>query len=302
MAEVEAGALDARGYRVVDGGVEAVVAADFGPRVVWLGFTGGANLFAELPDVTQDTSLGTWRIRGGHRLWHSPEGMPRSYAPDNDPVSVELSDGWVQVSQNAEPGTGIAKSLRLTAKGDYFQVDHTLTNGGMWPVELAPWALSVMAPGGVALLRPAQARHPDNLLPNRLLALWPYTDVTDQRLTLGCELYLLRQAPAGPPIKIGLNSDGGWAAYWLDGQLLIKRFPFEAEGRYPDGGCTVECYANEAMLELESLGPLRLLEPGQSAYHTEQWYLFKEVALPLHDEKAALAMLDHYLSRTSAPG
>jgi len=290
-------------YRLSDGSREVIVAADIGPRVVRLGFVGGPNLFAELPQHSQTTPYGDWHLYGGHRLWHSPESLPRSYYPDNDPCLVETGEDWVSVAQPVEPPTGIAKSIRLSLGEGYFEVEHNLTNEGLWPVELAPWALSVMAPGGAAVLQAATAQDPQNLLPNRTLVLWPYTDLTDPRLTFGRELIVLRQSvDAAGPIKIGLNNDGGWAAYVLGQQLFLKRFSVDVFADYPDNGCTVECYTNPEMLELESLGPLVLLEPSESTYHTEHWYLFDDAALPLEDEVALLDAINGYLCRTSEPG
>jgi hypothetical protein len=289
-------------YRLTDGRLEAIVATDIGPRVLRLGFVGGRNEFAEL-DASQPTPYGEWRIYGGPRLWHSPEAMPRSYYPDNDPCTVDVDEDSVTVVQPTEPPTGVQKTMRLTMGEGYIEVDHILTNEGLWPVEAAPWALSVMAPGGTAILQAAKERDPDNLLPNRSLILWPYTDLTDPRLVLGRDLILLHQrTDAAGPIKLGVNNDSGWAAYYNQNHLFIKRFAVDIFAVYPDNGCTVECYTNAQMLELESLGSLVLLEPGESAYHTERWYLFEAPGLPLGAEVALLEAVNSHLSRTGEPG
>jgi len=289
-------------YKLTADGVEVVVTADVGPRVVRLGFVGDVNEFAELPNEVMATPFGEWRILGGHRLWHAPEAMPRSYHPDNLPLSAEVGDDYVELTQPIEAGTGIIKAMRLTIGDGFFDIEHVLTNGGVWPVELAPWALSVMAPGGVAVLRQAVACDPARLLPNRTVVAWPYTDLRDSRLTLGRDLVLLRQDRAATgPVKVGINSDAGWAAYYNHGHLFIKRFTVDPIAAYPDNGCTVECYTNASMLELESLGPLVLLEPGEATYHVERWYLLPRVSLPLDDEAALLEDVIGRLDRTSEP-
>ena len=62
---------------------------DAGPRLVRLLVAGSdQNLLAELPEATQPTPYGDYHILGGHRLWHSPEAMPRSYLPDNEGIQV----------------------------------------------------------------------------------------------------------------------------------------------------------------------------------------------------------------------
>jgi hypothetical protein len=61
--------------------------------------------------------------------------------------------------------------------------DHSLTNQGLWPIETAPWAITQLKPGGVAIL-PQQVgpADPDGVQPNRTLALWPYTDIGSAHL------------------------------------------------------------------------------------------------------------------------
>ena len=67
--------------RISNGTVELIIATDYGPRVMRYALAGSGpddNVFATIPGVTVKSELGDWYIRGGHRLWHAPEGMPRS--------------------------------------------------------------------------------------------------------------------------------------------------------------------------------------------------------------------------------
>ena len=293
-------------YRISAGNLEAIVTADYGPRVIRFGFKGGPNELGELPHLSMDTPYGQWRIRGGHRLWHAPEASPRSYIPDNGPLEVEIEGDSVRVTAPVEVATGIRKSMRLIPGENYIDVEHALTNAGLWPVELAPWAITIMAAGGTAIIQQAVDRDPANLLPNRLLRLWPYTDLRDPRIVLGTDLVQLRQdSSASGPTKLGLNNDSGWAAYYNrrngEGHLFIKRFTIEPLVVYPDNGCTVESYTNPEFLELESLGPLVLLEPGEATYHVERWYLMGGVSLDLDDEDALMQDLTDLLECTTDP-
>ena len=61
--------------------IELVITLDVGPRVIRLGTPGGQNLFKEFEDQMGKTSGTEWMSFGGHRLWHSPEVFPRTYAP-----------------------------------------------------------------------------------------------------------------------------------------------------------------------------------------------------------------------------
>jgi hypothetical protein len=59
--------------------------------------------------------------------------------------------------------------------------------------------------------------------------------------------------------------------------LFVKKVNVETGAKYPDFGCNFEIYADMHSLELETLGPLRNLEPGETAEHIEHWWLFRGV-------------------------
>ncbi len=44
---------------------------------------------------------------------------------------------------------------------------------------------------------------------------------------------------------------------------------------YPDFGCNCETYTAGTFIELESLGPLEVVAPGESVQHLERWSLFE---------------------------
>ncbi|MDZ7702866.1 MAG: hypothetical protein U5L04_00085 [Trueperaceae bacterium] len=280
-------------YRLTNGVIDLVITLDVGPRVIRAGFVGQANLFYEHPDHVGLQGGAEWRLYGGHRLWCAPEAKPRTYYPDNEPVALEerLEDQtpFVRVTAPVETTTGIQKQLDLTLWPDHnhVRVTHRLYNRGMWPVDLAPWALSVMKPGGVAVVPlPPRGEHPRDLLPSSTLALWPYTDLSDPRWTWGRRHILLRQdAQAPQPQKFGASVSEGWAAYVVDGYAFVKCFRHQPEARYPDLESSVEVFTNQAMLELETLGPLARLDNGATVEHTEDWFLFDNVPTPERDDE-----------------
>jgi hypothetical protein len=266
-------------YRLASGDLELIVSGDVGPRIIRLGFVGEENEFAEFAEHLGQTGGAEWRIYGGHRLWHAPEDRTRSYFPDNEPIEVKDENGTLRVAQPPETTTGIQKELAIKFQGPHrLTVRHYLRNVGLWPVELAPWALSVMAPDGIGIVPQPTKAHPDGLLPNRVVVLWPYTDMTDGRLHWGSRFILLRQDQnAQTPAKLGLSASDGWGAYLRQGHLFLKVFEHVEAAAYPDHGCSLEMYTNNRMLELETLGPLQHLAPGDAVEHLEHWFLFRGV-------------------------
>lgn len=269
-------------YRLTNGTVEVIVTTDVGPRVIRYGFVGGENILAELPDAKVTTEFGEWKPWGGHRLWHAPEAIPRSYSPDNDPVEFKIEGtDTIRLIQPVEPKTGIQKEMTVTLAptGTGVTVHHKLTNRGVWGVTLAPWALTIMRGGGTTILPQEPYRsHDDYVLPARPLVLWHYTDLMDPRWTLGRKyIHLKTVKEMTEPQKVGIACKAGWAAYHRQGVLFIKRFPYNEQGHYPDYGSNCETYTAGDFMEVETLGPLAHLEPGQSAEHTERWRLYDKV-------------------------
>ncbi len=265
--------------RLTNGKVELIATTDVGPRIIRFGFVGGQNLFREYKESAGLIGGEEWRLYGGHRLWHAPEAMPRTYAPDNSTVAYKFENNTLKLSQTVEASTGIEKQIEVTLddKEDRVSLVHRLINRNLWEVELAPWCLSVMAQGGRAIL--PQERfipHTEELLPARPLVLWYYTNMADPRWKWSTRYIQLQQDPSNSkPQKIGIRNTLGWAAYQLGEDLFIKRFPFDDKASYIDYGSNNEIFTNEAMLEVESVGPVTRLAPGAQVEQKETWYLFK---------------------------
>ena len=266
--------------RISNREVEAIVTRDVGPRILRFAFQGERNILGELPGQLGGQGEKTWMIRGGHRLWIAPEAKPRSYEPDNVPVKISVSGSRVTTLQ--EPGalTGIQKriDLELAPDRNLLTLTHRLTNRGRKPFALAPWALTVMAKRGTAIIpMPEKIPHFKRLTHNQQWSLWGYTDLSDPRWTIRPRYMLFRQDPKRPPNKLGIAHREGWVAYHLGSTLFVKRFDHVKNGVYPDGGVNFETFSNEDILELESLGPLVTLAPGKSAVHREVWSLHRNV-------------------------
>jgi hypothetical protein len=266
--------------RLANDQVELLVTRSAGPRILSLRFLDGENLLAEQPDaVAQRPDGSLYHFIGGHRLWHAPEHMPRTYVLDNIPVEIEpIADGLL-VRQPVEAETGMEKTIRIGLRVDVPQitVTHTLVNRGLWPVECAAWAITQFKTGGLAIL--PQADEDTGLLPNRNLAIWPYADMSTPNLRLG-RRHILLQANMQSPFKIGFPNPRGWLAYWNMGVLFVKQADYLPEAHYYDFGSSSECYCNDQFLELETISPISLLEPGGALTHVERWALYPLAEAP----------------------
>jgi len=262
-------------------------------RIVSLRPIGKSNIFADLSHLPPiPTPFGDFHFRGGHRLWHAPESMPRTYVPDKGPLTItELEDGASLETQN-EPATGIRKRIDIRLDGDNPTVTltHTLINDGLWTVELAPWAITQLRLGGTVIL-PLSTDNFDlaGLLSNRQFSFWPYANLSDPRLALRDE-FTFFNARSAPAFKIGYFNPHGWIGYWIDGVFFKKTFGAQTNAPYPDNNSNAEMYCNEDFVELESLAPFVQLEPGKTVEHIEVWEMSTTLPTNLRD------LIDHIWS------
>lgn len=254
--------------------VEVLAAA--GPRIVRVTLAGSLeNVLGEVPDVGWDTPWGRYRLHGGHRLWVAPENPPFASAPEDGALIVDERPRGIKL-ERLEPETGLRKAIEVDLATDRaaLTVKHSLRNEGETAVVQAPWAITILPLGGVAVLPQQQGPVGESdSVPNRSLALWPYGSVTDPRLELGDELVLVRAEPVPATFKIGYLNRTGWVAFLRRDVLLCKHFDPQPELAHADLNSNVEVYCDARLLELETQAPLARLEPGAEATFEERWEL-----------------------------
>ena len=288
---------------ITNGGIEAVVTLDVGPRVIRFGFVGGQNLFVTQPDrgtrwsgPAFDAYYGKGSVSyafGGHRIWVTPERAPETYYPDNDPVAWAAEGDRFRFTPPPQRGNGIQLelSLRMDPEKPVVEVENAVTNVSDGEKEFAVWTVSAMNLGGLAFL--PHATDKTGYLPNRTLSLWPYTDASDARFFNGRQYLSFRQDPqAKGSFKMGTNNRAGRAAYLLNGEVFGKQTaPHDPGRRYPDGGVSFETYLSPCILEMETLGPVETVSPGQRAALTETWSLTRTERRPEPGDEASLDAL-----------
>ncbi|MBN2021671.1 MAG: hypothetical protein JW809_02670 [Pirellulales bacterium] len=298
--------------RVANDAVELILTTDVGPRVIRYGFVGKENEFFEDPEQMGKTDSEEWLAFGGHRLWLAPEAKPRSYHPDSKKVEAVRRGNTVRLIQPIETDNGMQKEIEITLDptDSHVTLVHKLVNRNLWDVEVAPWTLTVMAPGGKAIFpQEPYSPHPDIpdtpgqvidkrfYLPVRTLVLWSYTNLADPRWVFTRKYIVLNQDPkATNPQKIGLSNSQNWGAYLRGGHLYVKKVVRQEGATYPDHGCSYETFTNAAMLELEGLGPMAKLPPEGSTTFREDWYLFDKVQADNTDASIDASVLPKVLS------
>jgi hypothetical protein len=273
--------------------LELTVTTAVGPRIVSLKPRGAKarNVFLEFP--AHEPRYHGYYLRGGHRLWHSPEHIVRTYQPDDDPLAVKPLRNGVALAQPPEEKTGIQKALKLELLGERtVKLTHALTNNGLWTIECAAWALTMLRGGGYGVLPfPPKGDHASgDLLPSYALVPWTYTDLALPVWEMNRDFLGINVPKAKQAQKFGITNYPGWSAYWIDGVTFVKHAAVVAGAKYPDLGCAWETFTNGEMIEFETLSPLTTLAPGENVQLVEHWTLLENLAKP--STPAAFAALN----------
>lgn len=268
--------------------IEAYVTLDVGPRIIRFGYVGGQNFmrddrnaFDPKDDKTFSDFFGEgkiWENLGGHRIWTSPESYPETYAPDNVPIKYEITENGAVFTPDPELPNGIAKQLEISMSETdaSMNVIMRVKNISNEDKDFAIWGLTVSERTGTIIV--PMNTNDTGLLSNRIVSVWPYTDMSDSRIYWGKKYVTVKQdTTATQPLKLGFDINGGKVYYLLNDELYCKSYETKhPTALYPDGGCSFETYTNNEFIEIESLGELKTVKPNESSELVETWTLQKK--------------------------
>lgn len=274
--------LEFRGHEAVrlDADDASLIAAtSVGPRILGLLGPNGENALAELPDLTLPCpGSDPCHLYGGHRLWAAPEDPRVTYRPEDAAVEVEEVADGLRLTGPVDAVAQTQRDITIQALGPRrFSLAHRVVNRAEHTQGLAPWAITMFPVGGRAWL-PLLTEPFDEggFQAQRNIVLWPYSRLADPRLSVSESMIEVRTdsaEPTGPDdrVKVGTSSRRGWIAHWRDGTLLVKRSFHEEQLPYADMGASAQVYAGADFVELETLGSLGDVSPGEAAIHVEEW-------------------------------
>lgn len=258
---------------LTDGKTELGIALDLGIRILHLSCKGMENLLYQQPDDLSDglTTPEGWRIFGGHRYWTAPESE-KSYYPDSAPVSYELTENGVRLTQPDDPWLQIRKSLEIAFMEDgSIQLHHRAENISGDTVSYASWGVTTLDKGNAQI--GFRRGTPGSYDPSRNISLWGSSSPADPRIRFDEDTIFASHEPMDSAFKMGVFSPDGYARLLNKGQQFTLSFEAKKDGNYPDGGCNFEIYMDRHVLELEALGQLTVLSPGDAAEHWERWQI-----------------------------
>ncbi len=257
-----------------NGVVQLVIPLEYGIRIAHFSFLGEENVFYEQPsDMKELSTEDGWRIRGGHRLWLAPENSD-TYCPDNAPISYEVQDEKIVLTQEIDAWLGVRKSMCISFGADAsVSITHKIVNCNPHDITRSLWAISVMAPGGTEYIPLGERK--SSASPFHHISWWYHTCLGDERADYEEERIVIRHLPIDKRYKIGVDHPAEPIRYINKGVVFEKSYDFKKDAVYPDGNVSYETFFCRHMTEIESLSPLYTIAPTESAEHTETWKLYR---------------------------
>ena len=182
------------------------------------------------------------------------------------------------MTSEIDPVTGVTleRRFKLDEEGSHLACTQIIINSSNKTVRHYHWSRTFAKGGGISLtpLNP-HSRYPKGYLiygPGKVM---DYNPADEPNVRVRDGVLEIIGPPSRP--KFVMDCSKGWLGYiTLDDQLFIKKFKIYPDRQYGDMAApTVSVWYNKDMVcEIEPLGPLEILEPGESAAFTEHWYLY----------------------------
>lgn len=264
-----------------NGQVEAVIIPSIG-RLMQFRFRGEKSgpfwENTELIGRAPDPEATAWMNFGGDKTWPAPQAdwpavVKRAWPPprlDSMPVEIVVKGDWVEMVSPIDPQFGIRtrRQVRLDPRRPVMTIRTIYEKVEGDPRKISVWVITQLRdPAAVFVPLPARSIFPEGYvrqskeLPANL-----------KRTDLGLQM------TRGPKVSTKIGTDAGRLLWIGERESLLIDSPREAQRAYPDQESSAEVYTNPdpaAYVELEMLGPLHEMKPGDRIERVNRYTLFR---------------------------
>ena len=204
--------------------------------------------------------------------------LPRRNALFRGPYKGEITGARsARLTSGKDPSSGfqIVREFSLAADRPHLICKQTVINISRETKQVCYWCrtfaqgqgICVVPVTGFSRMPKKHVMYDDHLLINFA----PKNGSITQR-----EGFIIVDGPPEKP-KLGFDSMSGWMAYLMRNDLMfVKRwqtFPNRVYGEMASLTLSIWYPAERPMCELEPIGPREILNPGERAFFTEEWFL-----------------------------
>jgi hypothetical protein len=176
-----------------------------------------------------------------------------------------------------DPATGvqIVRDFALAERGSHLAFTQTVTNRGTREGRFCHWSRTFAKGNGLCLvpLNP-HSRYPRGYIIYGPGEVMDYQPAEESNIRVRDNILEIIGPPSRP--KFALDVSEGWIAYVTQDDLLfLKTFAVYPDRVYGEMAANnVSIWYNEDLrTEIEPIGPLEILQPGERFSYTEHWHL-----------------------------
>ena len=261
---------------LTNGNVTAVLCPEVGGRVLEYALNGNNALY--LSDGEKKWKPGDRPESSAGRFDIGPELIipPRPVLWDEAWTTEIIADRHARLTSPDDPSTGVrlVRDFVLDKNTTQLSCTQTIHNISEKPVEWCHWSRTFAVGRGICLIPlTTPSRFPKSYVmyeEGSLINMNP----EDQNIRVRDGFLEILGTPRKP--KLGMDSYAGLIAYLSPQNLLfVKRFKTYPDRVYNEAaGLTISIwYPDNAMIELEPIGPRERLQPHGQASFTEEWFL-----------------------------
>jgi hypothetical protein len=229
-----------------------------GARVATLSL-GGANMIATI----SGTDNTTW----GAVFWTSPQSAwdsnwPPPTALDSDAYTGGISGNHVVLNSGSYAALGVSVSKDFSADAGSGWITIVYTIKATKALQAAPWENCRVPRGGLAFFPAGSSLTKGPLTMTETAGIDWFDDAS-------------KTATSASGEKAIADGSGGWFAYALSGNLLLRKFTNTPASAQAPGEGQDEIYPGSGFLELEVQGPYTSIPAGGSLSWTVAWRIVK---------------------------
>ncbi len=221
----------------------------------------------------------------GIRSWFfEPTQIRESGMPALRPATAETT-GERSLRLTAAPddssGLQLTMEIEIDAERPILKIRHGFKNLRNQQRRIACWALNVIRPDAGVGVTPWRREG------RRSLLFWPDTDPNEIGIHSGPRALALdyRIEPQNRWQKIGTNTNAGWIAFVWGESAIKSTVAHVSNAEYPEDGGTVTMFNSTTEVfdgkprfgEIENIGPLSELMPGNSLWMEQELELFSGI-------------------------
>jgi hypothetical protein len=287
-AELSSSHIDYFGYQqcivLENGRARVVLGHQAGGRVLEFSLD-GVNAILLHPDQAGWVWDGQNRVGiTGGRFDIGPEKLiPKRDALWLGPWEAEITGpGSARLTSVEDEATGVqlTRDFILDAESNQLSVTQSVRNVSDRVTRWCHWSRTFSTGHGICVLPlDDRSKFPDGYImygPGSVMDYKP----DDRNIYRDGDYLVVRDTPLRP--KLGMDSMVGWFAYLTEQNVMfVKQYPTFPDRVYNEmAGLTISIwYKDDEVCELEPIGPMETLSPGEMSSFTETWSLV-EYAFP----------------------